>query len=383
MNDSPATVRGTLTASFENVAVAKTVSLSPGKNEVKLSPAEFPQLTVQNPRLWWPNGYGKPELYTLKVSFSEAGKESDAKDIRFGIREITYEISLLDSIGHLRRVDYSPTVAHEKNEQIVDVTHEGIRNIPSTDPYPSIFPPEWKEGWKSWVASMKPGAERSAAVKAVDDTRASPYLTILVNGVRIAARGGSWGMDDSRKRVSRAKLEPYFRLHRDANVNIIRNWVGQNTEETFYALADEYGLLVWNDFWASTQNYNVEPEDPELFLENARDTILRFRNHPSIVIWCGRNEGVPQPILNEGLDRTHSRTRRHALLHTHLEPGESAKQRAVQIRRSRHSTSRCSTAAFRSRPARPRFPPSKCGARGFLSRTAGPAAMRGRITIFT
>jgi hypothetical protein len=303
LNDTFNTVRGTLTAGFENVSLTKTVMLSPGRNEIKLAASEFPQLTVENPRLWWPNGYGKPQLYTLKLSFAEGGRDSDAKDLRFGIREITYEISLLDSTGHLRRVDYSPTIAHEKNEQIVDITHEGIRNIPSADPYPSIFPPEWKEGWKSWVASLKPGAERSAAVKAVEDTRASPYLTIRVNGVRIAARGGSWGMDDSRKRVSREKLEPYFRLHRDANVNIIRNWVGQSTEEVFYELADEYGLLVWNDFWASTQNYNVEPEDPELFLKNARDTIVRFRNHPSIAIWCGRNEGVPQPTLNEGLDQ--------------------------------------------------------------------------------
>ena len=123
-----------------------------------------------------------------------------------------------------------------------------------------------------------------------------------VNGVRIAARGGSWGMDDMLKRVSRERLEPFFRLHRNANVNIIRNWVGQSTEEVFFELADEYGLLVWNDFWASTQNYNIEPEDPALFLENARDTISRFRNHPSIAVWCGRNEGVPQPILNEGLE---------------------------------------------------------------------------------
>ena len=122
-----------------------------------------------------------------------------------------------------------------------------------------------------------------------------------MNGVRIAARGGNWGMDDSRKRVSTERLEPYFRLHRDAHVNIIRNWVGQNTEESFYALADKYGILVWNDFWASTEDYNLEPEDPQLFLKNARDTILRFRNHPSIVMWCGRNEGVPQPIINEGL----------------------------------------------------------------------------------
>ncbi len=275
-NDSASALKGTLTASFENVTVIKPVSLLPGKNEVKLTSDEFPQLTLQSPRLWWPNGYGKPELYTLNLSFSDEHGESDSRALRFGVREITYEISLLDSTGHLRRVDYSPTVAREKNERIVDVTHEGIRNIPSTDPYPSIFPPEWKDGWKSWVASLRPGGEKSAAVKAVEDTRASPYLTIRVNGVRIAARGGSWGMDDSRKRVSRERLEPYFRLHRDANVNIIRNWVGQSTEETFFDLADEYGLLVWNDFWASTQSYNVEPEDPQLFPRKCS------RYHPAI-----------------------------------------------------------------------------------------------------
>jgi len=126
-------------------------------------------------------------------------------------------------------------------------------------------------------------------------------LVIKVNGVRIAARGGNWGMDDSRKRVSREHLEPFFRLHREAHLNIIRNWVGQNTEETFYELADEYGMMVWNDFWASTQDYNVEPQDVPLFLANARDVVRRFRNHPSIILWCGRNEGVPQPVLNEGL----------------------------------------------------------------------------------
>ncbi len=176
-----------------------------------------------------------------------------------------------------------------------------MREIPPTDPPPPDWPPEWREGWKSWVASLMPGGEHSPAVRALEDTKAAPYLVIKVNGVRIACRGGNWGMDDSRKRVSRAHLEPFFRLHHDANINIIRNWVGQNTEEVFYDLADEYGLLIWNDFWTSTQNYNIEPEDPALFLENARDTIQRFRNHPSIAMWCGRNEGVPQPIISDGL----------------------------------------------------------------------------------
>jgi beta-galactosidase/beta-glucuronidase len=30
--------------------------------------------------------------------------------------------------------------------------------------------------------------------------------------------------------------------------------------------------------------------------------VKRYRNHPSIVVWFGRNEGVPYPTLNEGLD---------------------------------------------------------------------------------
>lgn len=284
-NVSTAPVKGTLRATFGSVVVTKDVTVAPGDSTIQLSPADFSQLTVMHPRLWWPNGYGKPDFYQLQLQFSSVGGDSDQKQLHFGIREITYELSLLDPSGKLRRVEYSPTVANLKHQLVVNVTHQGMREIPN-----------------GWVASILPGAENSLSLQNLDDNQMAPYLVIKVNGVRIAARGGNWGMDDSRKRVSREHLEPYFRLHRDANLNIIRNWVGQNTEETFYELADKYGLMVWNDFWDSTQNYNVEAQDPALFLANARDTILRFRNHPSIVMWCGRNEGVPQPIINEGLD---------------------------------------------------------------------------------
>lgn len=300
-NFSSTPVHGTLKASFEQVEVTREVTVAPGKAEVKLTPAEFSQLNVQHPRLWWPNGYGKQDLYHLKLSFHVGDRDSDSKQVRFGIREITYELSLFDPAGHLRRLEYRPSRMN-KGERVVDVTHEGIRQIPAADPPPSDIPQEWRPYWKSWAASLAPGADSSPAVRMIDDPKMQHYLVIQVNGVRIACRGGSWGMDDSRKRVTRERLEPYFKLHHDANVNIIRNWVGQNTEETFFDLADEYGLLVWNDFWESTQDYNLEPQDPALFLDNARDTILRFRNHPSIAVWCGRNEGVPQPIINEGLD---------------------------------------------------------------------------------
>ncbi len=224
------------------------------------------------------------DLYHLQLSVSLDGKVSDRKQVQFGMREVTYELSLFDTAGHLRRVELSPTVAHARHERVVDVSHQGLREMPL-----------------GWAASLTAAGDNSPAVRSIDGRPGMTDLVLRVNGVRIAARGGNWGMDDSRKRVSREHLELYFKLHQLANVDIIRNWVGQDTEETFYDLADEYGMMVWNDFWESTGNYNAEAEDPALWLANARDTVSRFGNHPSIVMWCGRNEGVPQPIITDGL----------------------------------------------------------------------------------
>jgi hypothetical protein len=279
-------VEATVTVAFDDVSATRTVEVAPGGAVVTFSPAAFPQLAVRHPRLWWPNGYGAPALHTAHLTVSQAGVASDRRDVRFGMREITYELSLMDSTGHLRRVEIDPSRARQLGQAITDGRHEGVRKVPG-----------------GWAASLAPGAEASPAVHALPETTLSPYLVIRVNGVRIAARGGSWGMDDWMKRVSRARLEPYFRLHRDANINIIRNWVGQDTEEVFYDLADEYGLLITNDFWDSTQDFQLEAQDVPLFLTNAADTIARYRNHPSIALWFGRNEGMPQPVLNEGLER--------------------------------------------------------------------------------
>jgi hypothetical protein len=283
-NRGSSAVSGTLTAAFEGVTVEKAVTLQPGESTVILSPADFKQLVVNQPRLWWPNGYGKQELYHLKLSFHQGPTQSDVRTLRFGIREITYEMSLFDERGQLKRVDVSPTIGRARNERLIDVRHEALKKSP-----------------KGWAASLYPNALKSPGVKPVNDDSLTPHLALKVNGVRIASRGGNWGMDDSRKRVQRERLEPYFRLHREANLNTIRNWVGLNYEDEFFDLADEYGILVLSDFWASTQDFQVEPQDPQLFLANARDTVKRYRNHPSIALWFGRNEGVPHPILNEGL----------------------------------------------------------------------------------
>jgi hypothetical protein len=303
MDVTKAPVEGELTAAFDNVKVTKHIRLAPGETDVRLEPLEFAQLKVQHPHLWWPNGYGDPTLHTLHATFTAGQSVSSTRQIEFGMREVSYELSLLDSSGHLHRVEVLPSRTYNEELPLVDDSHQGIREI--VDQTPNLLAPGKRlpEGWapRTWVQTLDPDASASASVRPVESGWPGTDLVIKVNGVRIAARGGNWGMDDMMKRVSLAHLEPFFRLHRDAHVNIIRNWMGQSSEESFYTLADKYGLMVWNDFWDSTENYNLEAQDPTLFLKNARDTILRFRHHPSIVVWCGRNEGVPQETINHGL----------------------------------------------------------------------------------
>ena len=110
-------------------------------------------------------------------------------------------------------------------------------------------------------------------------------------------------MDDAMKRVSRERLEPAFKLHKEQNFNMIRNWTGQSTEEVLYELCDEYGMMVFNDFWMSTTDFNVPPADYRLLMSNIKDAVKRFRNHPSIAIWCARNEGfAPEQVETQLMD---------------------------------------------------------------------------------
>jgi hypothetical protein len=60
-------------------------------------------------------------------------------------------------------------------------------------------------------------------------------------------------------------------------------------------------MLVWNDFWISTEGFNLDPLDEDLFMRNAVDVVRRFGHHPSIVMWCPRNEGYATETLERRL----------------------------------------------------------------------------------
>ena len=72
------------------ITIRKAISLAAGeRREVTLTPQEFAQLTVKNPRLWWPFNKGEQYLYNLSLEFSSGGRVSDRIQTRFGIREMS------------------------------------------------------------------------------------------------------------------------------------------------------------------------------------------------------------------------------------------------------------------------------------------------------
>jgi mannosylglycoprotein endo-beta-mannosidase len=211
-------------AQAQAITFHKSVTISAnGTEAVALDNKSAPELHLTDPKLWWPNGYGPQNLYTLTLRFDVGKQSSDTSTQQFGIRKIEYQ------------------VADSEN------------------------------------------------------------LTLSVNGTRVMARGGNWGLDEAMKRVSRERLDAQFHMHALANLNIIRNWVGQSTSPDFYDMADKYGILLWDEFFQPNPNDGPDVTDIPTYLANVTDKVLRYRNHPAIAVWCARNEGYPPKELDDTL----------------------------------------------------------------------------------
>ena len=126
-------------------------------------------------------------------------------------------------------------------------------------------------------------------------------LKMFINGRRFFPKGGNWGFSEYNLRYSANEYDTAARMHREMNLNMIRNWVGQTGDEEFYDACDKYGIVVWQDFWLANPADGPDPDDNEMFLDNARDYVSLIRKHPSIGLYCGRNEGYPPAALNAGL----------------------------------------------------------------------------------
>lgn len=138
--------------------------------------------------------------------------------------------------------------------------------------------------------------EMSSAVDPVTTGR-----KFTVNKTPVFIRGGAWVAADALLRLSARNYDDQVRLHQQANLNLIRVWGGSITERPeFYRACDKYGVLVWQEFWVTFDctSGSSNPADPQLFLDSARDAVRMLRNHPSLCLWVGGNEGPPPGALD-------------------------------------------------------------------------------------
>ena len=140
------------------------------------------------------------------------------------------------------------------------------------------------------VVIVNHGVRNVSLIAEEDEHGQSFYFNI--NGIPVYMKGANYIPQHSlQNRVTDAHYENLLQDVVDANMNMLRVWGGGIYEnDVFYDLCDKKGILVWQDFMYACAMY---PGD-EAFLENAKqeaeDQLVRLRNHPSIVLWCGNNE---------------------------------------------------------------------------------------------
>jgi len=115
-----------------------------------------------------------------------------------------------------------------------------------------------------------------------------------VNGRRLYALGANWIPDHSFPSViSRARLAEQLERARDLGMNMLRVWGGGLYEtDDFYDLADEHGLLVWQDFPFACQYYPEDDRTLAAVRRQAEVNVRRLRHHASLALYCGNNENL-------------------------------------------------------------------------------------------
>ncbi|NND08526.1 MAG: hypothetical protein HKN87_19270 [Saprospiraceae bacterium] len=220
--------------SGEEFAFSRKISLAGSASQsIQLSPEDIPELSIKDPKLWWPHGYGDQNLYRVVISFSDEQHISDQLSITTGIRTV--------------------------GTQAVDVQGKSLRR------------------------------------------------DFYVNGRRVHLNGGAWVPDMLLQRDSlRAAQE--LRHCQNANVNLVRIWGGGITPpDHFFEIANRLGLMIWSDFWVTgdTQGeFKGSPDWPlegSVFIDNVTSTIYRIRNHPSLLVWTGGNEGHARKVLYDAM----------------------------------------------------------------------------------
>jgi hypothetical protein len=225
-NTTAAPQKGTLVCETDGQRQTLPLTLAAGEKRT----VTLKEMTLKNPRLWWVNTLGKPELYNLRVAFETgAGQVSDSRSLRYGVREITSSVEGKDK-GRTFFVNGQPVYLTGGNYIASD-----------------------------WLLRLSPERYR-------DEVRFHAEMNLRM--IRV------WGG---------ALLErPEFYNACDEYGILV--W------QDLWGTGDCNGAWI-DPMKADSRERRWEyPDNHSLFLASVEDQVKMVRNHPSLCLWCGGNE---------------------------------------------------------------------------------------------
>ncbi|MEX8547272.1 MAG: glycoside hydrolase family 2 TIM barrel-domain containing protein [Mucilaginibacter sp.] len=221
-------VKGVLQFTLDGNTVSKNVTL-PANSTQEVA---VPNLTLKNPKLWWPHGYGSQNLYNSKIQFLVGNKVSDQENVSVGIREITTSWNA------------------ETQSRQVEVNGQ------------KIF---IKGG--NWIIS-------DAMLRFSDaryDAEIRFHRDMNLNLIRV------WG-------GALVERPDFYRACDKYGLLVFQD---------FWISGDANGK--WTDPMKADDQWTRRkyPDDHALYLKSVADQIKLVRNHASLAIWCGGNEITP------------------------------------------------------------------------------------------
>ncbi len=225
---------GTVRYTMNGQTVSKDVRLAPQTTTT----VDLPALTLTNPRLWWPNGYGAQYLYPASVQFVTGTKAlSDEEKLDVGVREVQTE---WNSTTRSRQILVNGQKVFIKGANWI-VSDAMLRLSPDRYNAEIRFHRDMNLNlMRVWGGAL---LERPEFYQACDK-----YGLLVMQDF--------WGSGDCNGR-----------------------WVDPAKKD---------------DQWTRRQY----PDDHSLFLTSAADQIKMVRNHASLAMWCGGNEiTLPQDIM--------------------------------------------------------------------------------------
>lgn len=185
------------------------------------------KLSLDNPRLWWCVRQGEQYLYKVRVTLSANGTVSDVSERKIGFRRVRLKMN-----------------------------------------------------GDSWDNGDFPG------------TQARFPMTLELNGRRIFCKGSNYVPPEIF--YSRMTYDVYYETLIKAfecNMNMLRVWGGGLVNrESFFEICDELGIMVWQEFPLSCNDYPDDPHYLSVLDRESVSIIKRLKSHPCVVLWCGGNE---------------------------------------------------------------------------------------------